>query len=92
MPLMAKHKKNSSSSQEIDSTYFLKLVMYLIIGSLLVRIDYRGSVIPLPVGLVVGLVFASHEHFRLDRKIEYAVLLMAMFVGLWLPLGLTVVI
>lgn len=84
--------KNKKSSQDIDSTYFLKLVMYLIIGSLWVRIDRNGLVVPLPVGLVVGLVFASHEHFRLDRKIEYAVLLMAMFVGLWLPLGLTVAI
>ena len=88
----AKTKKSTASSREIDSTYFLKLVLYLIIGSLWVRIDRSGSVIPLPVGLVVGLIFASHEHFRMDRKIEYAVLLMAMFVGLWLPLGLTVAI
>ncbi len=86
---MAKTKKKKSS-KEIDSTYFLKLVMYLIIGSFWVRIDHNGTTLPLPVGLVVGLVFAAHEHFQLDRKIEYAVLLMAMFVGLWLPLGLTI--
>jgi hypothetical protein len=84
--------KTKKPSKEIDSTYFLKLVLYLIVGSLWVRIDRSGSVIPLPVGLVIGLIFASHEHFRLDRKIEYAVLLMAMFVGLWLPLGLTIAI
>lgn len=85
----AKSKKRPAS-KEIDSTYFLKLVMYLIIGSFWVRITRNGVTIPLPVGLVVGLVFASHEHFQMDRKIEYAVLLMAMFVGLWLPIGLTI--
>lgn len=90
---MVKSKtKKRPASKEIDSTYFLKLVMYLIIGSFWVRIDRNGSVIPIPVGLIIGLVFASHEHFQLDRKIEYAVLLMAMFVGLWLPLGLTIAI
>ncbi len=77
--------------REIDSTYFLKLVLYLMVGSFWVRIDHGGNTIPLPVGLVIGLLFASHEHFRIDRKIEYAVLLVAMFVGLWLPIGLTVV-
>lgn len=87
---MAKTKKTVKASKQVDSAYFLKLVMYLIIGSFWIRIDHNGSVIPLPVGLVIGLVFASHEHFRVDRKIEYAILLMAMFVGLWLPLGLTI--
>lgn len=87
---MAKTKKTVKTSNQVDSAYFLKLVMYLIIGSFWVRIDHNGSVIPLPVGLMIGLVFASHEHFRVDRKIEYAILLMAMFVGLWLPLGLTI--
>ena len=83
-------KKSKSKNKQIDSTYFLKLVLFLILGSLWLRIDTGGHVIPLPFGLVIGLVFASHEHFQLDRKIEYAVLLMAMFVGLWLPLGLTI--
>ena len=85
-------KKKTNKPAEIDSTYFLKLVLYLILGSLWVRIDRNGSVIPLPVGLVIGLVFASHEHFRVDRKIEYAILLVAMFVGLWLPIGLTIAV
>lgn len=84
--------KNKKANNDIDSTYFLKLVMYLIIGSLWLRIDTGNTVIPIPVGLIIGLVFATHEHFKLDRKIEYAILLMAMFVGLWLPIGLTVAV
>jgi hypothetical protein len=88
---MAKTKKKVSTKArtEVDSVYFLKLVLYLIIGSLWLRIDTGGMQIPLPVGLLIGLLFASHEHFRMDRKIEYALLLVAMFVGFWLPLGLT---
>lgn len=66
--------------------------MYLIMGSLWLRIETATMTIPLPVGLVIGLIFATHEHFKTDRKIEYAVLLVAMFVGLWLPIGLTVAI
>lgn len=89
---MVKKRSNKKTTKSVDSTYFLKLVMYLIIGSFWLRIDRNGSVIPLPIGLVFGLIFASHEHFQLDRKIEYAVLLMAMFVGLWLPIGLTIAI
>ncbi len=83
-------KKSKPKKPQFDNTYFLKLVLYIIIGSLWLRIDRNSSVIPLPVGLIIGLIFARHEHFQLDRKIEYAVLLMAMFVGLWLPLGLTI--
>lgn len=44
--------------------------------------------LPIPVGPVIGLWFASHEHFQIDRKIEYAVLLMAALVGFWAPIGL----
>lgn len=78
------------SSKEVDSVYFLKMVLYLALGSFWVRIDTGTLHIPLPVGLLVGLLFAAHEHFQIDRKIEYAILLIAAFVGFWLPLGLTI--
>jgi hypothetical protein len=56
-----------------------------------VKMSHGSSVsIALPVGLAVGLLFASHEHFRIDRKIEYAVLLVAMLVGYFVPYGLYV--
>lgn len=76
-------------SNQSDSTYFLKLVLYMILGSLWVKIlKAQSSQIPLPVGLLAGLLFASHEHFQIDRKIEYAILLIAAFVGFWLPIGI----
>jgi len=85
------HRKSEKSEQELDSTYILKLVLYLIIGSQWLRIT-NGDVsqLPIPIGFIVGLLFASHEHFQIDRKIEYALLLVAMFIGFWLPLGVVI--
>ena len=81
--------KNKSGGQELDGVYLLKLALYVILGSLWVKISHGGDMnIPLPVGLIIGLLFASHEHFQLDRKIEYAVLLVAMLVGYFAPYGL----
>lgn len=86
---MAKTKRKSSENQELDGVYLLKLALYVILGSMWVKISHgSGLNVPLPFGLVVGLIFASHEHFRIDRKIEYAVLLVAMLVGYFVPYGL----
>jgi hypothetical protein len=83
--------KNKKSSDEFDTVYILKIVLYLIIGSQWLRLTLAsGTEIPIPLGALVGLVFASHEHFKIDRKIEYAVLLVSMFIGFWLPLGLEI--
>jgi hypothetical protein len=64
---------------EPDAVYFLKLLLYFLLG--LMWISYRGHVI-FPAGLVVGIVFASQDHFRIDRKVEYAVLLISCLLGL----------
>lgn len=95
---MAKATKKSSrtkiKSDESDSAYFLKIVLYVIIGSQWVRFipsDPRNiSQIPIPIGLIIGLGFAMHEHFQIDRKIEYALLLIVAVLAFWLPLGLEI--
>ncbi|MGH7141978.1 MAG: hypothetical protein ACREF5_00650 [Candidatus Saccharimonadales bacterium] len=81
--------KIRSRSQELDSFYALKIIIYLIIGTLWIRlVNPSGTVqIPLPVGLIVGIFFVMRDHFKIDRKIEYAVLLVAMFVGFWSQVG-----
>ncbi len=85
---MAK-KKTQTSSSETDGAYFLKIVLYMIVGSAWIRVTTKaGAVYPLPFGAVVALLFASHEHFQLDRKIEYAIILVSMFISFWLPIGL----
>ncbi len=84
-------RKTKKKQVEPDSTYFLKLVLFLIVGSQWLRIESLPDwSIPIPVGLFIGLLFASHEHFQIDRKIEYAFLLVATFIGFWLPLGLLI--
>jgi hypothetical protein len=84
-------KKAPTVTAETDSAYFLKLVLYLILGSLWFKVSNGQTYqIPVPIGFLVGLFFTMHEHFQIDRKIEYAVLLIAMFVGFWLPIGINV--
>ena len=83
---MAKSKQKTKAT---DSTYFLKLVVLLILGSLWIKASNGESwQLPVPIGLIIGLVIVTHEHFKIDRKIEYAVLLMAMLIGFWAPIGL----
>lgn len=90
--LMAKTNKKAAKGSELDSVYVLKLVMYIIVGSLWVRFKAQNGNfnIPVPIGLLIGLLFAWHEHFQIDRKIEYAILLVAMVVGFWSGIGLSV--
>lgn len=79
------------TKSELDSIYFLKLVVYLVLGALWLKFT-RGETtqLPIPIGFLAGLVLASHDHIKLDRKIGYAVLLVAMLVGFWAPFGVYV--
>jgi hypothetical protein len=87
----SKSTKAKKQAVEADSTYFLKLVVFLILGSQWIYIQSGENwQLPLPVGLIIGLVFATHEHFQIDRKIEYVVLLIAAFISFWLPIGLVI--
>ncbi len=87
-----KKQKNKKSSATSDSAFFLKLVMYLILSSMWVRLQYQnGTELPLPLGAVIALVFASHDHFQIDRKIEVALILVGMFIAFWLPIGVFIV-
>ena len=72
-------KKNQN---EPDSVYFLKILLYFILGTIWVR---SNGVTIFPIGLVVGIIFSSHDHFRIDRKIEYAVLLVASLLAFFGP-------
>ena len=87
---MAKTKR-----PEGDSAYFLKLVLYVVLGSLWLKFSnpiHLGdfNLHGFPLGLLVGLVFASHDHFQVDRKIEYAVLIIVTIVSFFLPTGIVV--
>jgi hypothetical protein len=82
-------KKQKTQAKELDSIYFLKLVVYLVLGSFWLKItDGQTTQLPIPVGFLIGIVFASHDHIQLDRKIGFAVLLIAMLIGFWAPFGI----
>lgn len=82
-------KRAVSQADNFDGVYLLKMVLYLLIGSLWLKIGDGSTLhLPVPIGLAIGLFFTTHEHFRIDRKIEYAVLLVAMLVGFFSPYGL----
>lgn len=85
-------KKTKTVVPESEGSYILKLVLYVIIGSQWLWIaSGDGSIqLPLPIGLVIGLFFVRQERFKMDRKIEYAVLLIAMLVGFWAQIGILI--
>lgn len=82
--------RKPAATQPNDGAYLLKLVLYTIIGTQWLWFQSQDSSIPVPIGLLVGLIFAMHEHFRVDRKIEFAVLLAAMLAGFVAKVGLIV--
>lgn len=86
-------RKRRTPPQNTDGIYFLKLVVYLVLGSFWLKItDGRSVQIPIPLGFMLGLVFAAHDKVQLDRKIGFAILLVAMLVGFWAPFGIYVAI
>jgi len=84
---MAKTKSRTKQA-DIDGLYLLKLVLYVLAGSLWIRVSTSSIEIALPIGFMLALIIATHEKFRIDRKIEYAVLVLAMLVGYFAPYGL----
>jgi hypothetical protein len=87
-PVAASRTKAVAAQQELDGGYFLKLVLYLVLGAFWVKLTVGGYRIPLAVGLVVGLYFTRFEKFQVDKKIEYAILLVAMLIGYFVPFGM----
>jgi|AntRauTorckE6833_2_1112554.scaffolds.fasta_scaffold00439_16 hypothetical protein len=84
---------NVKNTNETDSTFFLKIVMYFIIGSLWLYFDGSNSFLAaVPVGLLLGLFFVRHDHFAIDRKIEYVVLLISALLSYVLPVGVAIAV
>ncbi len=81
-------KRRVNQKDEVTSVYFLKLLLYIVLGSLWIRFGRVDEHIGLPVGLGIGLIFASHEHFQMDKKIELAVLLIVTIITYFLPAGI----
>lgn len=93
MPKKQSKKQTSpkkQENQELDGVFMLKVVLFVILGSIWLKITKSSGdlSVPIPVGLIIGLLFTTHEYFRVDRKIEYAVLACAALFGYLAPYGL----
>ena len=95
---MAKKTKKpriNPNNVEKDSTYFLKIVLYVILGSFWLKFDPAlqvgdFTVHGVPLGLLIGIIFASHDHFAVDRRIEYAILLLITIFTFYIPAGIVI--
>ncbi len=80
---------------EADSTYFLKIVVYIMLGMFWIRL---GQPIPIagmtftavPVGLLLALLFICHDHFAIDRKVEYPIVIIAAIVSFFFDAGIVI--
>jgi hypothetical protein len=87
---MAKQKKEKI---ETDSAYFLKIVLYILLGMLWLRfaepVHIAGLTFSaLPIGLVIALLFIRHEHFQIDRKIEYPIVIIVAIISSFTSVGI----
>ncbi len=73
-------KVRKTSARESDNAYFLKILVFLTLGLCWIKINGLPLI---PGGLVVGLIVAQHDHFAIDRKIEYAVMIVGAIIGLF---------
>jgi hypothetical protein len=81
---------------ESDSTYFLKLVIYVLLGTLWLKFAepvHLGSV-PLggiPLGMLIGVLAVRYfEKYQSDRKIWYAILLVVTIISHFVPAGIVI--
>lgn len=81
--------KKRTASVERDSSFFLKILIYFVFGSIWIKTN--GYVV-FPIGLIIGLLLTSHDHFKIDRKIEYAILIVAALLGLSGQIGLYIAV
>lgn len=80
--------------RESDSTYLLKLVIYVILATLWIKLGqplswmgYRFTAFP--VGMIVGLILVrAIENIQEDRKIWYAVIIIIGILSYFIPAGI----
>lgn len=86
---MSKRKNNT----EPASVYLLKVVLFFILGTVWIRFSAETRTgLGIPAGFLVGIIFANHDHFQIDQKIEYAILLIAAILSYVFPIGAVIVV
>lgn len=89
-------RKGREKRYERDSTFFLKLVVFIIMSVIWLRLQTPISVGPfmiqgIPLGLIIALLLVFWiEKYQFNRKIWYAVLIMMAIFSSLTPLGIMI--
>jgi len=78
-------------NQRVYAYFLLKLAVFLILGMFWFRLGAPFfGLSALPVGLIIGLVIAIFEKFRIGRGVEIAILIIAAVISYFLPIGIVI--
>lgn len=89
-------RRGNEKLYESDGTYFLKLVLCVILGTLWLKFASPVTLLGIPfggvpVGMLFGLLLVSKfEKFQYDRKIWYAILILVTITSYFLPAGIII--
>ncbi len=73
---------------ESDFAFLVKAAVYLLLGLTWIAISNHRLI---PIGVILGFLFSKVDVFRIDRKIEYALLVVGALLGLaFTGIGLTI--
>lgn len=90
------NRKGRERLYENDSTFFVKLVVCVVLAALWLRLKQPielGVIViqALPVGLIVGLLLVvSVEKYQFNRKIWYVTLILMAIVTSFTPVGIMI--
>ncbi|MGK2896015.1 MAG: hypothetical protein ACSLEY_00220 [Candidatus Saccharimonadales bacterium] len=89
-------RRGNENVSESDGSYILKLVLYVVLGTLWLKFStpvvWAGTPLSgFPIGLIIGLIVVRLvEKFQFDRKIWYAVLIIVAVVSYFVPAGIVI--
>lgn len=89
-------RRGNENIFESDSTYLLKLVVFVLLGTLWLKFSHPVTWLNIPfsgipIGLLVGLLLVSRfEKYQFDRKIWYAILIIVTIICYFVPAGIVI--
>ena len=96
----ARHRATSVSRHgyekivETDGTYLLKLVVFILLGTLWIKFEQPISWLSMPLygvpaGMLIGLLLVrKFEAYQADRKLWYAILIIVTIICYFMPAGI----
>lgn len=86
----------SEKVYESDGTYLLKLVAFVLLGTLWLKFSqpitwFGMQMNGIPLGLLIGVLLVSKfEKYQSDRKIWYAILIIVTIICYFAPAGILI--